>query len=96
MTHPLTDGEILEIQELATDWVKTVHGEGKYLDQSNEEMLARLVYDRAIQRSIKWMRENLGRGCYLEPVGWQGSEVDVESVVYDFREDMLQQEENNG
>lgn len=96
LTHPLTDGEILDLQELAIDWVKTVHGEGKALDQSNDEMFARLVYDRIIQRSIKWMRENLGGGCYLEPVGWQGYEVDVESVVYDFRKDMFPQEKNNG
>ena len=89
--HPLTDEMIQEIGRSV--------GGCEFNDSCNDEM--RATFDLAIRRSAEWMKENLGRGGYLIPVGWDGYSLDVDGVISDFRDEFhaimnpLTKEDNN-
>ena len=89
MTHPLTDEIIEENFTPEYGYIETdsILGVSEInLGFSCNDL--RAAYDKAIEHSIKWMQEELSTSYYINPVGYSGYEIDVESVVEDFREEI--------
>ena len=81
--HPLTK-EICKV--LASDDCGSVY-------YSHDDM--RAAADWQLARVMAWLESELGRGCYLNPIGYDGHEVDVDYVIEDLKQAMRPQEDNS-
>ncbi len=77
MTHPLTDEICDQIQD-------SIHP----CDPEN----MRAAADWQLEQVFEWIKSELGRGCYLNPLGYEDHEVDVEYVLEDLEEAMRPQQ----
>lgn len=90
--RPLTD-EICEVIATGNQWSGDI---GDVIFR-HEDM--RAAADWQLGEVLNWLKSELGRGCYLSPLGYDGHEVDVDYVLEDLKEAMRpqdqQQQENN-